>query len=166
MGTSPHSYGKRRLNQLELVGFDSCRTDLIIIKTTPPVQLKDVVLGLKYLHSQLVIHGDLKGVRLSNLILSFARTRCNSRSQLNILINKDRRACLADFGLTRVIAEFTSSGPDKASGTLVWMSPEVLWPEKFGYKDARPTKASDVYSLGMVIYEVRIVFAVLLPYLR
>ena len=139
---------------------------MISLKTSPPVQLKDVAVGLKYLHSQLVIHGDLKGVRLSNSILSFARTRCNPRSQLNILINKDRRARLADFGLTRVIAEFTSSGPDKASGTLVWMSPEVLWPEKFGYKDARPTKASDVYSLGMVIYEVRMVFAVLLPYLR
>ena len=88
------------VNQLELVGFDSCRTDLIIIKTTPPVQLKDVALGLKYLHSQLVIHGDLKGVRLSNSILSLVHTQCNSRSQLNILINKDRHACLADFGLT------------------------------------------------------------------
>ena len=130
------------------------------------MQLKDVALGMKYLHSQMVIHRDLKGVRLSKPILSPVRTRCNSRSQLSILINKGRRAYLPDFGLTRVITEFTSSGPDKASGTLVWMSPEVLWPEKFGYKDARPTKASDVYSLGMVIYEVRMVFAVLLPYLR
>ena len=60
--------------------------------------------------------------------------------------------------------EFTSSCPDKASGTLAWMSPEVLWPEKFGYKDARPTKASD--SLGMIIYEVRMVFPVWLPCLR
>ena len=130
------------------------------------MQLKDVALGMKCLHSQMVIHGDLKGVRLSKPILSPVRTRCNSRSQLNILINKDWRAYLPDFGLTRVITEFTSSGPDMASGTLVWMIPEVLWPEKFGYKDARPTKASDAYSLGMIIYEVHMVFAVWLPYLR
>ena len=133
---------------------------------TPPVQLKDVALGMKYLHSQMVIHRDLKGVRLSKPILSPVRTRCNSRSQLSILINKGRRAYLPDFGLTRVITEFTSSGPDKASGTLVWMSPEVLWPEKFGYKDARLTKASDAYSLGMIIYKVGMVFPVWLPYLR
>jgi hypothetical protein len=34
------------------------------------------------------------------------------------------------------------------------MSPELLCPEKFGLKDSRPTKSSDCYALGMVIYEV------------
>ena len=34
------------------------------------------------------------------------------------------------------------------------MSPELLHPEKFGASDCRPTKASDCYALGMVIYEV------------
>ena len=130
---------------------------------TPLAQLKDVAVGLKYLHSQLVIHGDLKGVRFSGPAVSFTPALRDPRSQLNILINKDGRACLADFGLTRVIAEFTSSGPDKSSGTLMWMSPEVLWPEKFGYRNARPTKESDVYSLGMVIYEVRTIFVIWLP---
>ena len=82
------------------------------------------------------------------------------------MINKDRRACLADFGLTRVIAEFTSSGPDESKGTLDFMSPEMLWPEKFNCKNARPTKESDVYSLGMVIYEVCTTFAIWLSDLR
>ena len=38
--------------------------------------------------------------------------------------------------------------------TAQWMSPELLVPDKFGLKGSRPTKASDCYALGMVIYEV------------
>ena len=34
------------------------------------------------------------------------------------------------------------------------MSPELLDPEKFGLKKGHPTKESDCYALGMVIYEV------------
>ena len=34
------------------------------------------------------------------------------------------------------------------------MSPELLDPDKFGLKESRPTKESDCYALGMVIYEV------------
>ena len=34
------------------------------------------------------------------------------------------------------------------------MSPELLNPGKFGFKKTRPTKESDCYSLGMVIYEI------------
>ena len=34
------------------------------------------------------------------------------------------------------------------------MSPELLDPEHFGFEDSRPTKDSDCYALGMVIYEV------------
>jgi len=34
------------------------------------------------------------------------------------------------------------------------MSPELLSPEQFGFTKSLPTKASDCYALGMVIYEV------------
>ena len=34
------------------------------------------------------------------------------------------------------------------------MSPELLDPDQFGLKEGRPTKESDSYALGMVIYEV------------
>jgi hypothetical protein len=34
------------------------------------------------------------------------------------------------------------------------MSPELLCPKNFGLKHSRPTKPSDCYALGMVIYEV------------
>jgi len=42
-------------------------------------------------------------------------------------------------------------------GTRRWMSPELLHPERFGIpesEDDRPTRQSDCYALGMVIYEV------------
>ena len=38
-------------------------------------------------------------------------------------------------------------------GTLRWMGPELIAPEEFGLDSCRPTKSSDCYSLGMVIYE-------------
>lgn len=34
------------------------------------------------------------------------------------------------------------------------MSPELLDPGRFGFEKGRPTKESDCYALGMVIYEV------------
>jgi len=34
------------------------------------------------------------------------------------------------------------------------MSPELFSPEHFGLKESSPTKESDYYALGMVIYEV------------
>ena len=42
-------------------------------------------------------------------------------------------------------------------GTRRWMSPELLYPERFGVPESennRPTRQSDCYALGMVIYEV------------
>ena len=34
------------------------------------------------------------------------------------------------------------------------MSPELLDPDRFGFKNSRPTKESDCYALGMVVLEV------------
>ena len=42
-----------------------------------------------------------------------------------------------------------------AGGTPRWMSPELLDPERFGADSDRPTKQSDSYAFGMVVYEVR-----------
>ena len=46
------------------------------------------------------------------------------------------------------------SNPTCAGGTIRWMSPEILHPEQFGSDHGLPTKESDCYALGMVIYEV------------
>jgi len=77
--------------------------------------------------------------------------------QLNILIDQDGRARLADFGLLTIVLDstyHTSSTTPKGAGTMRWMSPELLDPDRFGRENGRPTKESDCYALGMVILEV------------
>jgi serine/threonine protein kinase len=41
------------------------------------------------------------------------------------------------------------------AGTFRWMSPERLRPEFYGRKSAKPTSQSDIFSFGMLIYQVR-----------
>jgi serine/threonine protein kinase len=102
-----------------------------------------------------MIHGDLKGVWLwllpSTLLSQVLFTK------LNILIDQDRHARLADFGLLTIVSDhtnFTASSSAFTGGTMRWMSPELFHPEQFGSDNGRPTKESDCYALGMVIYEV------------
>ena len=72
----------------------------------------------------------------------------------NILIDQEGRARIADFGLlTTTICSATSSS-SAGAGTRRWMSPELLDPNLFGSEDNGPTKGSDCYALGMVIFEV------------
>jgi len=72
-----------------------------------------------------------------------------------IAIDDNGRACLADTGLLTIVSdESTITSTAAETATAQWMGPELLFPEKFGLKESNPTKASDCYSLGMVIYEV------------
>jgi len=74
----------------------------------------------------------------------------------NVLIDETEHARLADFGLLTIISDATnlvSSTSFVQGGTYRWMSPELFDPENFGLKDGRPTKISDCYALGMLIYE-------------
>ena len=77
--------------------------------------------------------------------------------KVNILIDQDGHARLADFGLLTIVSDhtnFTTSSSAPSGGTTRWMSPELLHPERFGLDHGRPTKESDCYALGMVVYEV------------
>ena len=77
--------------------------------------------------------------------------------KLNVLIDEDGNARLADFGLLTIVLEsthHTNSSTSTSAGTKRWMSPELLDPDHFGCKSSRPTKDSDCYALGMVILEV------------
>jgi hypothetical protein len=73
----------------------------------------------------------------------------------NILINNNGCACLADFSSFTIAGDQLMDTPSSTlDGMLRWMSPELMDPERFGLEDDHPTKESDCYALGMVIYEV------------
>ncbi|KAG1730478.1 kinase-like domain-containing protein [Suillus lakei] len=96
--------------------------------------LRQIAAGLEYLHDKGVVHGDLT---------------CT-----NVLIDGDGRLCLADFGLSMILAEsqnttFNSCHP----GNVRWMAPEMLaTPEQGGV--AMPTKAADIYSYGCIMLQL------------
>ena len=71
-------------------------------------------------------------------------------------MDKRGRACLADFGLVTILSDpaSTTMSTSAKGGTTRWMSPELLDPGQLGLKDSQPTRESDCYALGMVIYEV------------
>jgi len=76
--------------------------------------------------------------------------------KVNILIDQAGHARLADFGLLTIISDpknLLSSSTHTQGGTARWMSPELIDPQRFGFKKSLPTKSSDCYALGMVIYE-------------
>ena len=75
--------------------------------------------------------------------------------QANVLIDNTSAARVADFGLMSMtdLSTILLSETDVSGGTLCWMSPELLDPKSFD-SGGRPTRESDCYALGMVIYEV------------
>jgi len=155
--------GHKGINRVQLVSDEipSCGN-----RFSQSIQLVDAANGLGYMHGLDMVHGDLKGVRF----YCQPNIRPLNNTQANILINKSFRACLADFGLATIAgaergAAANASSTSVASevslmsfttgGTTRWMSPELLDPDQFGITDSRPTKQSDCYALGMVVYEVR-----------
>ena len=100
-----------------------------------------------------MIHGDLKGVRHQQLEAYFLPSLF---IKLNVLVDDSGHARLADFGLLTILSDpangLTSSSLTQG-GTARWMGPELFTPQRFGLENSRPTRASDCYALGMVIYE-------------
>lgn len=72
---------------------------------------------------------------------------CDIKPQ-NMLITPDHRLKVVDFGIARALA---SIHPDEKS-EVVWGSPQYFSPEQSAGK--APSPASDVYSLGVVMYEM------------
>ena len=89
--------------------------------------------GMQHLHTNSVVHRDLKS---GNVLLSFG------------LLAK-----ICDFGTARTLANTTMTSQ---KGTYRWMAPEVIEDVK-----ANINKMCDVFSYGMVLYEI---FSCKIPY--
>jgi serine/threonine protein kinase len=143
------------VNRFELVSCGSDSHNLLFALTIKQLsQLRGVAEGLIYMHGRGMIHGDLKGVCPQ---IQGPSSVSNEHLKANILIDENGRARLADFGLLAIASDTTtivSSASLSEAGTHRWMSPELLDPERFRLEHSRPTKPSDCYALGMVVYEV------------
>ena len=78
--------------------------------------------------------------------------------QANILIDRDFRPRLSDYGLTVIVSDPNAVDPgcttSPSLGTIRYMAPELLDPTGFGLKNNNPTEKSDMYAFGMVTYQV------------
>ena len=91
------------------------------------VIIREVLIGLSYLHKVPVIHRDIKAA--------------------NILVTASGKVMICDFGVSALLST-TSSKRNTLTGTPYWMAPEVVQAVP-----AYDTKA-DMWSLGIMIYEM------------
>ncbi|KAF9225089.1 kinase-like protein [Gyrodon lividus] len=105
--------------------------------------LGDVAVGLQYLHSQFIVHGDLSGS--------------------NVLIEANGRACISDFGLSTLLTELggsTFATSRQAQGTLRWTALELLdlqlSEDEEDLPNIIPTPQSDVFSFGRIMLQEKI----------
>ncbi|KAG2060086.1 kinase-like protein, partial [Suillus hirtellus] len=104
-----------------------------VFNSDSTLQVREVAAGLEYLHDKGIVHGDLTAT--------------------NVLVGSDGRLCLADFGLSMILAESGNATFNLChSGNVRWAAPELF--DEY----AKPTKASDIYSYGCIMMQVRRVF--------
>ncbi len=88
---------------------------------------KDIANGLAHAHANNLVHCDIK--------------------PHNILMTSDGRAKIADFGIARAVTESTMTYSGNVVGSVHYLSPEQA-------EGGAITPKSDVYSLGVVMYEM------------
>jgi serine/threonine-protein kinase/endoribonuclease IRE1 len=106
------------------------------------IQDKDIIgqiiLGLSYLHGKNIVHKDLTP---NNVLLS--------KKEDLILVK------LIDFGLSKQLKDGKSSfSQTKNLGTMGFIAPELLKNSKKTNIPPKPTFASDIWSLGVVVFFV------------
>ena len=99
---------------------------------TQRIELFDgVIAAVRYAHQRLVVHRDLKPE--------------------NILVAEDGTVKLLDFGIAKVLTDGSSQSRNTITGAYM-MTPEYASPEQVNGTPL--TTLSDVYSLGVVLYEL------------
>jgi serine/threonine protein kinase len=116
-----------------LTGFLECQQDKLSSQNKF-LLLDDIALGLQYLHSKSIVHGDLTGS--------------------NVLIYANGRACLADFGLSTIIVDFegTSYLTNSIGGNVRWVAAELCEASEDG--EVSLSTECDIYSFGSIILQI------------
>ena len=81
-------------------------------------------------------------------------TRSSPNPKVKILIDSEGCARLTGLNLVTIVSERSNTAATLSGDKIPWMSPELLESVMSNSIESRPTKKSDCYSLGMVIYEV------------
>lgn len=71
---------------------------------------------------------------------------CDVKPQ-NVLVTRDDRVKVADFGIARAMSEASLN-----TGSLLWGTPHYFAPEQAAGEPATP--ASDVYAIGIILFEI------------
>jgi eukaryotic-like serine/threonine-protein kinase len=107
-------------------------------------------------HQKQIIHRDLKPANIllqRDAVLVTANRRAE-RGERVALLSRVGVPKISDFGLAKRLDRTVSGLTQTLSGTPAYMSPEQI-PDRAGKPPARPvTPASDVYSLGVILYEM------------
>src|SRR4030095_13258677 len=93
---------------------------------------EEIAQGVAYLHSQNIIHRDLKSA--------------------NVLLNKHMQIKLCDFGLSGTFTILSRGSEASVEhhmvGTYPWMAPELF------DKNPKVGRKCDIYSFAMTIWEI------------
>jgi serine/threonine-protein kinase len=132
------------------VGQDGPNTHYIVMEYVPGQDLKQLIRaqGAFEVDTALAIIIEVcKGVGYAHRA---GLIHCDIKPQ-NILVTPEHKIKVADFGIARA---FTGAGvqEQEAVEDVVWGSPHYFSPEQAAGEP--PTPASDVYSIGIVMFEL------------
>ncbi|MBE0684432.1 MAG: serine/threonine protein kinase [Anaerolineaceae bacterium] len=127
-------------------GLDGERL-FIIMEYVPGTNLKSMIREQQVIHTDKALDLLIQAAQGIGYAHRAGLIHCDIKPH-NMLVAPDGRLKVTDFGIARAL---TTILPDEKNA-YVWGSPQYLSPEQA--EGLPPSPASDVYSLGIVLYEM------------